>query len=889
MKVNVRSTKLKGTVLFTVVSVLMVLIVILLGTLALAATASNRAYQNYQKEQTEYTARALLDSVVAAVNADNSNDGIKSQIAGLSNEGAHIDIEIVRSDNPRRDAEGNPVPEIVTVTKMKSQYYYIEKIDPDTSKPYGWQECNVYDLSTTVSKTMADTTYSVKMTDMPINTPGVDDGGGAFVSMGSATVPTQGLITGGTAVGIDSAEITDLVFPASGLLIIESNSFFRKNLVVKPNGTILRFADMRSHVAVMGDLTFDNNVSFEFSPNFDANWADSSQPGANPDPVSYQEVPCIFVGGRFYSETSPELVIKNQKGHGQPINLYCGYLDMRGNGGGPKAKFQMAGDIYAFDEDKTSIISSNDVSKLFEWASKNITYPGNEGRNKYKFGSFYSAGSAQFLVNNGAMEIDGDCRIAKDLECVKNVTIKGDLVVGDTLTVGAGARLDVRGNIYVNNLSNLGEITCHGNVSVINVINAGRTGPNTEIKAVDPTKLTGGKKVTKWVDKDTFVLSPVTTEKPYKYTYSYTEYTQEGFDIKSKEYIGTVEISKVEGKLDPHYYNNNPNDPHNPGYGSIQEAVEALDTNYKKLMELRDTAGQKKEVTAYDVSTLYKKPVYPEGFTKEEILNEIIREPELYTAVKYSGYPQSRDLFETTYGEPTTECTAPGEITESCVIKGGSYEDNIYINADNKTLSIIVEGVVNLNNGAQIIINESNGGAVNIFLDKNAEINFYAADGQIITTEFLRECGYTGTDYTNKGATKDYNVTNLNINRPIKKVNDDLFPDVYIYAGENTRMYFQGGAYLTANIRAPLLTFHESSSGSGKQIKHDIQYEDEMGVRTFKAGDYLSMVGQLIAGEITADNQFGLLHVKLDGNNNNNNNNGNKRSGDISTRYYTYY
>ena len=46
MKEKARLTKVKGTVLFTVVSVMMVLIVFLMGTLALAATANNRANRN---------------------------------------------------------------------------------------------------------------------------------------------------------------------------------------------------------------------------------------------------------------------------------------------------------------------------------------------------------------------------------------------------------------------------------------------------------------------------------------------------------------------------------------------------------------------------------------------------------------------------------------------------------------------------------------------------------------------------------------------------------------------------------------------------------------------------------------------------------------------------
>ena len=85
--------RLKGTVLFTVVSVMMVMVVFLLGTLALAATASNRAYSNYQKEQTEYTSRAVLDSVVQAIQDDSD---IKKAVLGLP-VGSGMKITVLRT------------------------------------------------------------------------------------------------------------------------------------------------------------------------------------------------------------------------------------------------------------------------------------------------------------------------------------------------------------------------------------------------------------------------------------------------------------------------------------------------------------------------------------------------------------------------------------------------------------------------------------------------------------------------------------------------------------------------------------------------------------------------------------------------------------------------
>ena len=77
MKEKKHPRRVKGTVLFTVVSVMMVLIVFLTATLALSATANRRAYTNYQQEQTEYTAKAVLEAVTRQIESDTTGSGIR--------------------------------------------------------------------------------------------------------------------------------------------------------------------------------------------------------------------------------------------------------------------------------------------------------------------------------------------------------------------------------------------------------------------------------------------------------------------------------------------------------------------------------------------------------------------------------------------------------------------------------------------------------------------------------------------------------------------------------------------------------------------------------------------------------------------------------------------
>ena len=59
--------KLKGSVLFTVVSVLSIMIIFMTCTLARAAAANKRSKKTYSSSQSTYTARTAIDSMLAAV------------------------------------------------------------------------------------------------------------------------------------------------------------------------------------------------------------------------------------------------------------------------------------------------------------------------------------------------------------------------------------------------------------------------------------------------------------------------------------------------------------------------------------------------------------------------------------------------------------------------------------------------------------------------------------------------------------------------------------------------------------------------------------------------------------------------------------------------------
>lgn len=898
MKVNVSSTKLKGTVLFTVVSVLMVLIVILLGTLALAATASNRAYQSYQKEQTEYTARALLDSVVTAINTDRTTDGIKSKVFGLGGEGDSIEVIVERDDT---DINGAAVQHIDTVriTKMKSRFNYYESIDPTTNEPYGWVECRVYNLEAVSSKSKADTVYNVLLIDEPVTHIEESDPAASFVSIGSAIFPDGGIITGGTSAGLDNATDDGFDFPPiQNTYKIETNSFFRGNLVINNKGSFL-FLRKKSHVAVTGDLAYGNDLLWEFHPEF--NWGE--------EVTSYEEIPCVYVGGRFYNTQSVKWDVKNQKGEGgQPVNLYCGSVELD-----KPESFSMTGDIYAFDEDKTSKIVTTQRSSLYKWASKNITFHEQNSGGSYEFGSFYSAGSARFAVDAGEMQIGGDLRIAKNLNCDKNVTVGGDVVVGDTLTIANGATLTVNGDLYASTLSNFGNIICSGNIYVFTVNSQGTCNKG----EIVPANTAGMTPKTKTVTITNMTLSGVSAETPYTYEYSYVENVKEGSETTSKNVYATVQIPEINGVMGPYWFNPTPE------YATVQDAVMALDQNYQKLVEMMNTQGQPQVVRTFDISLLYKQPIYPEGFDKATILNELLDVPNTYDPDRYTnemeGYPQTLDAFRDKFGmaEDAPVYTSSqvvndfgGVVESNCIIDFGNSSwtptakcRNLYINAKGKTLNVVIRGNADFRNGSSIIINESGGGTVNLFIDKDSSLGLKTV-ASMLTTDIIKQ--FEGHAYNTEGFNDaaffndayfvngdfsrpnggDFGFTSMKSDWYFKQKGDQLYPNVFLFAGENSKMIVSdGSSALSVNVRAPLLYFEYKSSG--QVLNKSLFYIDDNGTREYKPTDevrYVSMIGQLIAGEIEVSNYFGLIYATDE-----DRPHGNSGDGDLPEYYTTIY
>ncbi len=795
MKDNVSSAKLKGTVLFTVVSVLMVLIVFLMGTLALAATASNRAYGNYQKEQTEYTARAVLDSVVQAINEDHTTNGIKYHMASsLTSQSSNpLTVTVDASDG---------LQATVSIANAGTRQVYSETQGT-------WVNGTVYELSTTIDRTLAGTTYRAYIIDEKLaGGGGGGGGGGAFVSLGgvSGKIGTSGFTAGGTEIGIgtlgdktyefDNASRQMAPFYVHGSLVIKSQTTMQFNKVGDAANKKPQF------IAVTGDLTLNNNFDIEVSSDFE--WPVST--------VDYTEVPSLYVGGTLKQLTSDTLFNTNMgavTSKSIPMNVYCGNLLTATSNA-----MSFRGDLYAFnsvddpatpeDDSITKIYNQNyGGTLLYQWINANATISNNPSSSSpsYSFGNLFSAGSVEL----GGPEIEGDIRVEQNLSVEGKhdgtYGLNGNVVVGGTLKVNDNYnrfKMDIAGNLYADKLEltsgadpNVPTIlTCYGNIDINDLV------------------VTGGNKVEIRCDNI----------KIKNYTHNPNVVLK---NLMGAEYVGADSTA-----------------------ASFVPAAPAETEVIKK-------AG------------LSSEGIYPTNYTEAEVKKKIITVP---SATQYDAYPSTLAEFEATLGSLSgipvyTEngnngtTAVPPEIVGSCVLDGGFNKD-IRLKP-NGTMVVVIENV-SMTNKHDIIIDDSHG-----------EVFFF------ITGSLNLDGGYL--------ITKDYEHIMEDARHHehiIKEVqpssSSKYYPNVYIFADEpgvgedyGATLNAYNDAFITAHVRAPGLKFDMNKGMQNRKITYQqvtskVDTNGDPIVTEYDfSGEWLGVIGQLICGNISVTNDWGMLYVTL--------------------------
>lgn len=443
-------TKLKGSVLFTVVSVLSIMIIFMTCTLAMASAANKRSKKTYSSSQSTYTARTAIDSMLAAVG---TSKDFADAIKGLSlNQEMAVVVDLGENS-------------LGTISNAKFKNIGTKTVyDASQQK---WVERTLYSLSCDVTIGGETTSIESRILQDPPQDPPQDSPG--FMTYGSAHIGTYTSVWGGTYIGmgrwtkeVGGKTVTktytdgDLQnfyewspsYDDDDNFLVDDSVLFtpmdhrywstknyktqNDNVIEAPfvvNGSLecvntleLYYTKKNQGAVIWGDLTLDNDPALYFN---------MSEPLLSELATvnSYSDLPYLYVDGKLTSNN--KIVMK----HNVPVNIYCGTIETASK----VNNFDVYSNIYCMDDGGTSKIGALSTN-LYSWTSATVN--GDDGVSKLG-GSLYSNGNVEITAMNG-MKITGDLRVAGDLVLNDtNLTVDGSVAVGGKLILKGSKKLTV--------------------------------------------------------------------------------------------------------------------------------------------------------------------------------------------------------------------------------------------------------------------------------------------------------------------------------------------------------------------------------------------------------------------------------------------------------------
>ncbi|MDE6780477.1 MAG: hypothetical protein K2J40_03340 [Ruminococcus sp.] len=446
----------RGAVLLTVVSVMSLLIVFLTSTLVLATAANNRAHKSYSSSQASYTARAVIDSILAAAKKD---ENFAIAMNSLKDSGSFdVNVDITTS------AAGIGKVDKATISYAGKKQFY------DNSKQE-WVERDLISITADVTSGGETKTITAYVLKDPPQPGGGGGGGGGFVTVGSATISNHTNSFGGTYLGIGMDKGTRYYKGDYNLLLnpdvkledkfylnrkdgavadIDASGAYIPNvpensdILVKfetgndqtieapfvVNGSLdvntqthVYFPTKGSGMSVWGNMDIQNSSFKVFSETVNNDTAVKY----NQEITKFNEIPYIYVDSL--------LKLKNQTiGDDKlPLNIFCGSIDAQQN------NVSLYADIYCQDSGKISHFGSDSASVLYSWSNSVVN-----GTDTYlsscTSGNLYTKGNAEIkmFTVNGNVKAEGWLKIA-------NSTINGDVICGDNINL---TNTTIKGDLY---------------------------------------------------------------------------------------------------------------------------------------------------------------------------------------------------------------------------------------------------------------------------------------------------------------------------------------------------------------------------------------------------------------------------------------------------------
>ena len=441
-----KSKRLKGAVLFTVVSVMSLLIIFLMGTLLLASAANKRAQKSYAVSQAEYTAKTAIESFTKAME---SSEEIAGAVQGL-NSAIYPEIIINEGAGTKSYSNGSSysgdgtlgkvgcyknntfLPNHIAVEPVpNSEKYYYDEIE-------GWVELVTVRISATVQLAGEEKTVSAYIRKRAPHEISESEIKG-LQTAGGANLPNGGTYTGGLGVGLEN-DTPQISTPYSirNKTTIETNlTFINGSLKADTSSLGINVLSSESETVIMGDLFIGNNKFIN---------VDYTMQGQ----YTQKDVPYLYVDGGMAFGSSGSVVSGNQA----PYNIFAGTINVTHD-----PKIFSSADLYLmdnYDSNKSynvngvnmvkgdNKITASSGSYLSSWissvAEKTETQFSSTG------GNIYCMGDLELAYTT----INGDVRVEGNVVIGPNVQINGDLVVGGTLTLNNCPI--VKGTVYADSI-----------------------------------------------------------------------------------------------------------------------------------------------------------------------------------------------------------------------------------------------------------------------------------------------------------------------------------------------------------------------------------------------------------------------------------------------------
>ncbi|MCR4760836.1 MAG: hypothetical protein K5705_11330 [Oscillospiraceae bacterium] len=474
MKQIVRKGTVKGSVLFTVVTVMLVMVTFLMTTLVLTTSAKRRAHYSYYETQAQYAAQAALNSITARAYNDPQFHRYLLDTVTVRNVQHEMTVDFRDTDIQFTNFDETTNTGTVTcwVERVDDQHVWDDVTHAIHSQP-AWKitaTANVGRGRNESEFTLCKTVYerfqanvdnagapvfnSVANSVLTYNKTLGNPGGGGGTPVRQATSPgllslsNQGVGNNGIWLGPQYSNLQTLPVGRTHYYALDDasdeakaywlkpandnygtgNVIYVNNLYVNVMDSIM-FQHQKEGAVIYGDVMVNDANRMNKGIHFNSDIIDGDKP------ESFQACNYVYIDGTFTITSSGGAFIGTQHGGNRgthPVNLFCGAVNCEN-------ELTVYGDTVLYDPALSSSWRGTDENTaLLNFTGSNI--------NKNPGTSYADDVTGNLICNNSSltlsnMTINGDLVYANPAGSLSlsGVTVKGELISAVQPTVTGGS------------------------------------------------------------------------------------------------------------------------------------------------------------------------------------------------------------------------------------------------------------------------------------------------------------------------------------------------------------------------------------------------------------------------------------------------------------------